>query len=297
MFYNCSISTMFCTPFSRQSTSGVSVSTIHRGNQYKYTISQAPTPNQTKCNYEQLAGNTYNIYKEEPTLRNVLSRNIMVARPGLVVVKNAPSLNIHSVEVESGRSMIFYPGCPVLHNLNEQKIKYHSRHPCYHSPLVRQIMKIDGIESVTLFTKHIHIQKNTNTLSPQWSSIKPIIVATLINFFASQLPTTTHHQSKRLHYHKESGECVAYGKLDDVEYVIDDLINSRIRPTVQDEGGDVIYKDFNCGNGTVYVLLLGSCLYTPKATNAITSATLLLLQYHVPCVTSVVQMSSKGPTL
>uniref|UniRef100_H2YDM8 Scaffold protein Nfu/NifU N-terminal domain-containing protein n=1 Tax=Ciona savignyi TaxID=51511 RepID=H2YDM8_CIOSA len=143
----------------------------------------------------------------------------------LVYACTAPSINIHTMETEQGRGMIFHPGCPVLRG--EQKMKYSSRHPCHHSPLVRQLLNITGVASVTLFPGHVHIEKSDDPPSLDWTSIKPRILATLIHFFSTKLPPTTHHLAKCKHRHKDNGECVTFGYLDDVEAIIDDLINSR----------------------------------------------------------------------
>nr|CAB3264311.1 NFU1 iron-sulfur cluster scaffold homolog, mitochondrial-like [Phallusia mammillata] len=218
-----------------------------------------------------------------------IGNRIVVARPGQVVIRNASEINI---EVSTGHKkdvMLFYPNSQVL-TKSQSKIKFSSKSLCLFSPLARQIMKLKGISKITFTTDCIKIKKCPEDSSVSWTTLKPLILATLIEFFSSDLQVMPEYGPNRIHFHNLQGECVCEPLSDETDAVLDDLINRRLRPAVQEEGGDVIFKEFVRKTGETYVYLIGTCLSNQQATKAIKNAILCLLQYHVPDVTSIVEV-------
>uniref|UniRef100_A0AC11B6M2 NFU1 iron-sulfur cluster scaffold n=1 Tax=Ovis aries TaxID=9940 RepID=A0AC11B6M2_SHEEP len=112
-----------------------------------------------------------------------------------------------------------------------------------------------------------------------WNLLKPDIYATIMDFFASGLPLVTEETP--------SGEA---GSEDDDEVVamIKELLDTRIRPTVQEDGGDVIYKGFE--DGIVQLKLQGSCTSCPSSIITLKNGIQNMLQFYIPEVEGVEQV-------
>ncbi|EPY74873.1 glucosamine--fructose-6-phosphate aminotransferase [isomerizing] 1 [Camelus ferus] len=154
---------------------------------------------------------------------------------------------------------------------------------------LRQLFRIEGVKSVFFGPDFITVTKESEELD--WNLLKPDIYATIMDFFASGLPLVTEETS--------SGEA---GSEDDDEVVamIKELLDTRIRyvliflpgirPTVQEDGGDVIYKGFE--DGIVQLKLQGSCTSCPSSIITLKNGIQNMLQFYIPEVEGVEQIVS-----
>ncbi|TNM99971.1 hypothetical protein fugu_013004 [Takifugu bimaculatus] len=78
---------------------------------------------------------------------------------------------------------------------------------------------------------------------------------------------------------------------DDIVSMIKELLDTRIRPTVQEDGGDVIFKGFD--SGTVKLKLVGSCTGCPSSTVTLKNGIQNMLQFYIPEVDSVEQVEDE----
>lgn len=191
--------------------------------------------------------------------------------------------------------MLFYPGCPVLSSIKDQvTFDYSSSHRC-NSPLAMQLLKLSGVEQVTLTSNHIQVKKISHKhkdttsqrfCSVSWRNLKPEILATMIDFFSSGVPVLG----------EENTSCESLVSLceEDSGLIIKDLIESRIRPMVKQEGGDVIFIEYRPDH-CVLLTFSGTCVSSQAATNVLKDVILQLLQFHVPDVTDIVEITS-SPT-
>ncbi|XP_060165352.1 NFU1 iron-sulfur cluster scaffold homolog, mitochondrial isoform X4 [Globicephala melas] len=141
----------------------------------------------------------------------------------------------------------------------------------------RQLFRIEGVKSVFFGPDFITVTKENEELD--WNLLKPDIYATIMDFFASGLPLVTEETP--------SGEA---GSEDDDEVVamIKELLDTRIRPTVQEDGGDVIYKGFE--DGIVQLKLQGSCTSCPSSIITLKNGIQNMLQFYIPEVEGVEQV-------
>ncbi|XP_039273508.2 NFU1 iron-sulfur cluster scaffold homolog, mitochondrial-like isoform X1 [Styela clava] len=221
-----------------------------------------------------------------------LGDRVVVARPGLVIVRNAESMSIDSVPASDSSVMLFYPGCSVLSCIKDKvTFNFSSLHKC-NSPLVRQLLKLNGVEQVTLASDHIQVKKvchkhkdNTSQrfCSVSWRNLKPEILATMIEFFSSGIPVLE----------EENMSCDSLISLceEDSGLIIQDLIESRIRPMVKQEGGDVAFVEYRSDH-CVVLTFSGTCISTRAATNVLKDVILGLLQFHVPDVSDIIEITS-----
>merc|ERR1712110_902089 len=111
--------------------------------------------------------------------------------------------------------------------------------------------------------------------------MKPEIFATIMDFFTSGLPvlnadvetlTTTE----------------VYDDDDDTVAMIKELLDTRIRPTVQEDGGDIVYMGFD--DGVVKLKLQGSCTSCPSSIVTLKNGVQNMLQFYIPEVVAVEQI-------
>merc|ERR1712110_604190 len=115
--------------------------------------------------------------------------------------------------------------------------------------------------------------------------MKPEIFATIMDFFTSGLPvlnadvetlTTTE----------------VYDDDDDTVAMIKELLDTRIRPTVQEDGGDIVYMGFD--DGVVKLKMQGSCTSCPSSIVTLKNGVQNMLQFYIPEVVSVEQIFDKS---
>ncbi|XP_044516840.1 NFU1 iron-sulfur cluster scaffold homolog, mitochondrial isoform X2 [Gracilinanus agilis] len=141
----------------------------------------------------------------------------------------------------------------------------------------RQLFRIEGVKSVFLGPDFITVTKESEDLD--WNLLKPDIYATIMDFFASGLPLLTEETPSTETATEEDDEVVA---------MIKELLDTRIRPTVQEDGGDVIYKGFE--DGIVQLKLQGSCTSCPSSIITLKNGIQNMLQFYIPEVEGVEQV-------
>ncbi|XP_057598441.1 NFU1 iron-sulfur cluster scaffold homolog, mitochondrial isoform X4 [Hippopotamus amphibius kiboko] len=151
----------------------------------------------------------------------------------------------------------------------------------FRSPLARQLFRIEGVKSVFFGPDFITVTKENEELD--WNLLKPDIYATIMDFFASGLPLVTEETPSG-----EAGSVLGSEDDDEVVAMIKELLDTRIRPTVQEDGGDVIYKGFE--DGIVQLKLQGSCTSCPSSIITLKNGIQNMLQFYIPEVEGVEQV-------
>lgn len=143
------------------------------------------------------------------------------------------------------------------------------------SPLARRIFAIGDVERVFVGQNFVTVTKAPG--SADWAQLKIDVLGAIMDHFASGAPAV------------ESGEEVieTFDDPADAEIVtqIRDIIDTRIRPAVANDGGDIVYRGFQ--NGTVFLHMRGSCAGCPSSTATLKGGIENLLRYYVPEVTEV----------
>lgn len=152
----------------------------------------------------------------------------------------------------------------------------------YCSPLARQLFRIDGVKSVFLGPDFITITRSDENM--EWKVIKPDVFAAIMDFFTSGLPVVSEDG-------KLNADTAPSDDDDEVVAMIKELLDTRIRPTVQDDGGDVLYRGFE--DGVVKLKLQGSCTSCPSSIVTLKNGIQNMLQFYVPEVESVEQVKEE----
>jgi Fe-S cluster biogenesis protein NfuA len=146
------------------------------------------------------------------------------------------------------------------------------------SPLARKLFSIDGVVSVFFGSDFVTVRKAE---SSEWPLLKPEVFAALMDFFASDQPVLLEGDALARDdtaVHAGDSELVA---------MIKELLETRIRPAVAEDGGDIVFRGFDEERGVVTVKLLGSCSGCPSSSITLKSGIENMLKHYVPEVTSV----------
>lgn len=187
------------------------------------------------------------------------------------------ALSIETQDTPNPRSLKFLPGKAVL---GSGTLDFPSPSSAESSALARNLFDIEGVKSVFFGPDFITLTKADDDV--EWTDIKRHAVETIAKFLESGEPITTGA------IHNESTHCEDD---DDVVSLIKELLDSRIRPTVQEDGGDVIFKGFE--NGVVKLKLVGSCTGCPSSTVTLRNGIQNMMQFYIPEVDAVEQVEDE----
>lgn len=149
------------------------------------------------------------------------------------------------------------------------------------SPLAEAIYSTGDVEGVFFGSDFISV---TAAPGVDWAYLKPQVLSVLLDHFASGAPLfkpgsaggIAVEQPEDFSDNPEDAEIVAQ---------IRELIETRVRPAVAQDGGDIVYRGFN--GGTVYLALHGACSGCPSSTMTLKNGIEGLLKHYVPEVEAV----------
>jgi len=163
----------------------------------------------------------------------------------------------------------FLPGCEVM---SQGTANFTSAETAGRSPMAQRLFAIDGVTGVFLGTDFVTV---TKAADHDWTAMKPLILGAIMEHFTSGQPVVT-----------AGGEAVADGAEDDETTAqIKDLLDTRVRPAVAQDGGDIIFRGFK--NGIVYLHMQGACSGCPSSTATLKHGIENMLRYYIPQVMEV----------
>jgi Fe-S cluster biogenesis protein NfuA len=146
------------------------------------------------------------------------------------------------------------------------------------SPLARRVFEIEGVTGVFLGTDFVTV---TKAAGEDWYALKPAVLGAIMEHFMSGDPV--------LEPGGEQADDAAPGEgEDELAKQIRELIDTRVRPAVAQDGGDIIFRGFECG--VVYLHMRGACSGCPSSSITLKNGIENLLRYYVPEVVEVRQV-------
>jgi len=168
----------------------------------------------------------------------------------------------------------FLPGRPVLEGAT---LDLREPAEAAQSPLAERLFEISGVSGVFFGSDFITITKNNEG---EWQQLKPMILGAIMEHFMSGEPLLNSGAA-------EAGDGGEFFDAADAETVatIKDLIETRVRPAVANDGGDITFRGFK--EGVVYLNMKGACSGCPSSTATLRHGIQNLLRHFVPEVTEV----------
>ena len=149
------------------------------------------------------------------------------------------------------------------------------------SPLAEALFGLGDVTGVFFGRDFISV---TAAPGVEWSGLKPDVLGLLLDHFSANMPLFRPGNAGGIAVPAE--EMFAEDPADaDIVVQIKELIETRVRPAVANDGGDIIYRGFD--KGKVYLQMQGACSGCPSSSATLKNGIEQLLKYYVPEVTEV----------
>lgn len=140
------------------------------------------------------------------------------------------------------------------------------------SPLALRLFALDGVTQVFFGGDFVSVSKTDET---SWAELKPAVLGALVEHFSAGEPLLT------------AGEAAAAEDEEEDEIVaqIKDLLETRVRPAVAQDGGDIVFEAY--ADGVVFLQMHGSCSGCPSSTATLKAGIENMLRHYIPEVVEV----------
>jgi Fe-S cluster biogenesis protein NfuA len=144
------------------------------------------------------------------------------------------------------------------------------------SPLAERLFAVEGVEGVFLGADFVTV---TKAAAKEWQVLKPTVLGIIMEHFVANRPVVLAEPAPPAD--------AAASDPEDTEIVaqIKELIETRVRPAVAQDGGDIIFRGFE--EGVVYLHMQGSCAGCPSSTATLKMGIENMLKHYVPEVVAV----------
>ena len=176
---------------------------------------------------------------------------------------------VQTQKTPNPNSLKFIPGKIVSHNgtfeiNNKDEVN---------NDLIRNILSINGVTGIFLGEDFLSVNKKENA---NWEDVKHIVISLINEFYSDGKKFII---DKKLDNEKQAN-------FDEIEKQIIKILDTKIKPAVARDGGDIKFKEFK--NGVVTVQLQGSCSGCPSSTMTLKQGVQNLLCHYIPEVKEVI---------
>jgi Fe-S cluster biogenesis protein NfuA len=146
------------------------------------------------------------------------------------------------------------------------------------APRAQAQLQLEGVTGVFLGSDYVSVTREVQ--GPEWTQMKAPILAAVMDHFVSNAPLL-----------RDGGEAAAHAE-DDSEIVaeIKALLDSRIRPAVAQDGGDILFDSFDEASGVLSLRMRGACAGCPSSSATLKAGVEQMMKHYVPEVTRVEQV-------
>jgi Fe-S cluster biogenesis protein NfuA len=178
---------------------------------------------------------------------------------------------IQTEQTPNPATLKFLPGRVVL---DQGTADFPTADDAQRSPLARRLFEVEGVERVFFGSDFITV---TKAADHEWQVMKPAVLGGIMEHFTSGEPVMRAEAS--------SGAGESIEEDDEIVAQIKELLDTRIRPAVAQDGGDIVFHSFE--DGVVYLHMHGSCSGCPSSTATLKMGIENLLRHYVPEVVEV----------
>ena len=182
---------------------------------------------------------------------------------------------IQTEQTPNPATLKFLPGRVVLESGTRDFPTIDTAHA---SPLAEELFRIQGVAGVFFGSDFITVTKDDRF---DWPVLKPMILAAVMDHFTTGRPMVVSADTEASAENAEAD--------DEVVTQIKELIETRVRPAVAQDGGDIVFKGFE--DGVVLLALKGSCAGCPSSIATLKSGIENMLKHYVPEVREVRQVA------
>ena len=169
------------------------------------------------------------------------------------------------------KTVKFIPGKEVAAKKN---VSYKNIIEAENSPLAKRLFLIDGVDSIFLGTDFISITKTDNL---DWQVLKPLILSQVMQHYMSG--------EKVIDEIEESAPVEVNAEDKDIAIQIEELLETRVRPSVAGHGGDIVFHGYS--EGVVELEMRGACSGCPSSLATLKMGVENMLKHYIPEVMEV----------
>ena len=149
------------------------------------------------------------------------------------------------------------------------------------SPLAEALFALGDVTGVFFGYDFVSVTAAAGT---DWATLKPEVLTLLLDHFTANMPLFRAASAGGITVPANAPSTDDPADVDIIDQ-IKDLIETRVRPAVANDGGDIVYRGFD--RGKVYLQLQGACSGCPSSSATLKNGIESLLKYYVPEVTEV----------
>ena len=142
------------------------------------------------------------------------------------------------------------------------------------SPLAAALFEVEGVRGVFLGRDFITVTRDSGK---DWPTLKPSLLAVIMDHFASGKPVLAN-----------AAQEAAAEDVNEISKQIRELIDTKVRPAVAQDGGDITFQSFE--DGVVFLHLRGACAGCPSSTLTLKMGIENMLKHYIPEVREVRQV-------
>lgn len=180
---------------------------------------------------------------------------------------------IQTEQTPNPATLKFLPGRTVMET---GTLDFRAPEEAARSPLATRIFALDGVEGVFLGADFVSVSKADGS---DWQVLKPLVLGAIMEHFTSGAENVTGDVAEA------AGETDTAGEDSDVVTQIKELLDTRVRPAVAQDGGDIIFRSYD--EGVVYLRMQGSCSGCPSSTATLKVGIENMLKHFIPEIREV----------
>ncbi|MEL7392685.1 MAG: NifU family protein [Pseudomonadota bacterium] len=152
------------------------------------------------------------------------------------------------------------------------------------SPLAQALFDVQGVVRVFLGADFVSISKDPDA---DWKHVRPMALAAIMDHFVAGLPVMATSGSAAVTASEGATADDYEGDAKEIVGEIIELIETRVRPAVAQDGGDIVFNGFDVDSGIVHLAMRGACAGCPSSTMTLKQGIENMLKAYVPEVTAV----------
>jgi Fe-S cluster biogenesis protein NfuA len=180
---------------------------------------------------------------------------------------------IQTEQTPNPATLKFLPGRDVM---GDGTANFPTAETADRSPLAQRLFQIEGVAGVFLGSDFVTVTKAEER---EWSLMKPAILGVIMEHFVAGKPVILEGAVAA------PAEDAVAAEDEEIVAQIKDLLDTRVRPAVAQDGGDIIFRGFE--EGVVYLHMQGSCSGCPSSTATLKMGIENMLKHYVPEVVAV----------
>lgn len=182
---------------------------------------------------------------------------------------------IQTEQTPNPATLKFLPGCEVM---IQGVAEFQSAEDAAKaSPLAEKLFTVEQVTGVFLGSDFISVTKDENA---DWNTLSPMILAVIMDHFTSGAPVMLDEAQ-----HESGHKSSATDEDDEVVTQIKEILDTRVRPAVAQDGGDIVFDSFQ--DGIVYLHMRGACAGCPSSTATLKAGIENMLKHFIPEVEEV----------